>query len=498
MNAGSVEFKAPISYFDGDITLLSKYGMETVTFDGIVYLKTVIQGKGVMYFVRIVEGDDMDVTIYGSFQYGGVDYSVLGTIDASENRNIRNVIVESVPDQGMNFYKSSLKSLIFNNAAPIDLTDSNFRACDQLNRVEFNGPVKTIPRDLFNDSTEIRTLYFSGSIDNIGDYAFASNGYIENLVFNGTIGRISYESFGSFTKLKSVTFKGDVTSVDKHAFNACSKLESIIFEGNLGKLQMFRGCNALKNITVDGNVGSIATAAFHYDDVSSIENLNLSARYYDRVEYFAFNGLTVSEKIVNEILNKSDHVSPDAFYNVRIPGDDGYEAYDGICSNHFEPKEAVFGDFVFEYTEYIENNKVSLNIIGLRLRENVSSTDIDYRIPDGLNIDGVDYPITGIAYHRSIGLDNQITALTIGKGIKLIGSLSLFPQLKNITIEKGSPFVVKEFGSDGNRLELLCGGLDGKRTVNATSGSWMLKSSRSPVESKFSIWIGFTVPPSGR
>ena len=470
MNAGSVEFNAPISYFSGDITLLSKYGMETVTVDGIVYLKTVIQGKNVMYIVRIVEGDDLDVTIHGSFQYDGVDYPILGTIDASENRNIRNVIVESVPDQGIYFYKSSLKSLIFNNVDPIDLTDSNFRACDQLNRVEFNGPVKTIPRALFNDSTEIRTLNFSGSIDNIGDYAFASNGYIENLVFNGTIGKISYESFGSFTKLKSVTFKGDVTSVDKYAFNACSKLESITFEGNLGILQMFRGCNAIKNITVGGNVGLIDTAAFHYDDVSSIENLDLSARHYDRVDYFAFNGLKVSEKIVNEILNKSDHVSPDAFYDVDILGNDGYETYVGICSNNFEPKEAVSGDFVFEYTEYIENNKVSLNIIGLRIAEDVSSTDINYRIPDGLNIGEVYYPITGIAYHRSIGFNNQITALTIGKDIKLIGSLSLFPQLKNITIEEGSPFVVEKFGSGGNVLELLCGDLDGKRTVICNIG----------------------------
>ena len=465
MNAESVEFDAPISYFEGDITLLSKYGMETVTFDSIVYLKTVIQGKNVMYIVRIVEGDDIDVTIHGSFQYGGVEYSVLGMINADGNRNIKNVVVESVPDQGMNFYKSSLKSLIFNNVAPIDLTDSNFRACDQLNRVEFNGPVKTISRALFNDSTEIRTLIFSGSIDNIGPYAFASNGFIENLVFNGTIGKISYESFGSFTKLKSVTFKGDVTSVDKCAFNACSKLESITFEGNLGELQMVRGCKALKDITVVGNVGLIDTAAFHYDDVSSIEDLNLSAGHYGIVDYFAFNGLKVSDKIINEILKESDHVSPDAFYDVSILGDDGYEIYNGICSNYFEPKEAVSGDFVYEYTEYIENNKVSLNIIGVSSAENASSTDINYRIPDGLNIGGEYYPITGIAYHRSTGFNNQITVLTIGKDIRLIGSLSLFPQLKDVCIEEGSPFVVEKFGTGGNVLELLCGDLDSKRTV---------------------------------
>ena len=336
MNAESVEFDAPISYFEGDITPLSKYGMETVTFDSIVYLKTVIQGKNVMYIVRIVEGDDIDVMIHGSFQYGGVEYSVLGMINADGNRNIRNVVVESVPDQGMNFYKSSLKSLIFNNVAPIDLTDSNFRACDQLNRVEFNGPVKTISRALFNDSTEIRTLIFSGSIDNIGPNAFASNGFIENLVFNGTIGKISYESFGSFTKLKSVTFKGDVTSVDKRAFNACSKLESITFEGNLGELQMVRGCKALKNITVVGNVGLIDTAAFHYDDVSSIEDLNLSAGHYGIVDYFAFNGLKVSDKIINEILKKSDHISPDAFYDVSILRDDRYEIYNHTFDTFFE------------------------------------------------------------------------------------------------------------------------------------------------------------------
>lgn len=276
IDANSIVLNAPISRVYGDLSLLSKYGMDTVTLDGIVYLKMTVQGRDVMQFVRIVNGDEMDVTIRGVLRYEGIDYPVSGWIYAYENRYIRNVTVESIPDQGILFNKSSIKTLRFINTEPLDLTHSYFRSCDELSSVSFEGPVDAIGFNMFGDSTEIRSLRFAKDVGSIAYSAFASNNYIEQLVFEGSVEHIISESFGSFTKLKSVVFKGDVGSIDRYAFNGCSKLESIIFDGNLGELQMFCGCDSLRSIVVKGTVELVSNSAFNGSDVNSVEGLDLS------------------------------------------------------------------------------------------------------------------------------------------------------------------------------------------------------------------------------
>ncbi len=467
LNARSIVFDAPISGVWGDVSILSKYGMDVVSLDGIVYLKTIVRGINVMMFVGIIEGDEVDVTIRNVIRYDGIDYPVFGQIDAYENRNIGNVIVESVPSEGMQFTMSSIKSLIFVNTEPLDLSNSYFVSCDKLGSVSFNGPITSIGSNLFEDSTEISSLKFASDIGSIDGNAFASNGYIEQLVFEGSVGQIYQDSFGSFTKLKSVIFKGDVGFVDDDAFSGCSKLESVTFEGNLDNLNMFRECDSLRSIVVKGTVKLVDTAAFHSSDVSSIENLNLSVNHYDRVEYFAFNDLKISKKIIDEVLSRSDYVAPDAFYDVSVLNGEKYETYEGLCSNCSPEKEVTINEYTLYYNSYIESGQVSLNLIGLRYW----GSSPDYRIPDSVTIDGVNYPITSIAYHRYSIYHNDVVSLTIGNKIRQIGSLSIFPDLKTVTVETGSLFTVQKFGSGDNSMEMLCSLVDGKKSIICCLGT---------------------------
>ncbi len=471
MDANSIVLNAPISRVYGDLSLLSKYGMDTVTLDGIVYLKMTVQGRDVMQFVRIVDGDEMDVTIRGVLRYEGIDYPVSGWIYAYENRYIRNVTVESVPDQGILFNKSSIKTLRFINTEPLDLTHSYFRSCDELSSVSFEGPVDAIGFNVFGDSTEIRSLRFAKDVGSIAYSAFASNNYIEQLVFEGSVEQIISESFGSFTKLKSVVFKGDVGSIDRYAFNGCSKLESIIFEGNLSELQMFCGCDSLRSIVVKGTVELVSNSAFNGRDVNSVEGLDLSVNHYGRVEHFAFNNLKVSKKIIDDVLSKSDYVAPNAFSDVSVSTGGNYEIYVGLCSDSSDEKEAESDEgYKLRFKMYIEDGKASLDLIGL-MNDKESIIGTDYRIPDSMKIDGVSYPITSIAYSGYHKYGNSITSLTIGKNIRQIESLSLFPDLKTVTVENDSPFEVQMIGSGDNSLKMLCKVVDGKKSVICCLGT---------------------------
>lgn len=465
MGANSIVLNAPISRVYGDASLLSKYGMDTVTLDGIVYLKMTVQGRDVMQFVRIVDGDEMDITIRGVLRFEGTDYPVSGRIYAYENRDIRNVTVESIPDQGLFFNKSSVKTLRFINTESLDLTDSYFRICDELSSVSFEGPVDAIGFNVFGDSTEIRSLRFAKDVGSIDYRAFASNNYIEQLVFEESVEQILSESFGSFTKLKSVVFKGDVGFIDRNAFNGCSKLESIVFEGNLGELQMFYGCDSLRSIVVKGTVELVSDSAFNGNDVNSVEGLDLSVNNYSMVEHFAFNNLKVSKKIIDDVLSKSDHVAPNAFSDVSVSTGGEYERYVGLCSDSSDEIEVESDEgYKLEFKMYIEDGKASLDLVGFR-NDRESKIGTGYRIPDSIMIDGVSYPITSIAYSDYYSHDNIISSLTIGQNIRQIGSLSLFPDLKTVTVEGGSPFEVQMIGSGDNSLKMLCKVVDGKKSV---------------------------------
>lgn len=484
IGAKTIAFEVPISGFTGDFSRIRATLTDLMTIDGLVYLKITAPGKNAMQFIEVADGKDIDMRVRASFQFEGNEYPVQGHIDASGNRSIRNVIIESIPDGGMTFEMSSVKLLQFDNEVPLELDNRcNFRMCDSLETVIFEGPVNTIGDNLFGDSTEIRSLVFKGSIERIGYSVFASNGYIKELVFEDNVGEIADESFGSFTKLESVVFKKNVGTLDGYAFNDCSKLQSVVIEGNIDELNGIFGCSGLKSISVKGTIGLIRGGAFDIDN-GSVEELDIVAGHYNRIEG-AFYGLKMSEETISQIISSSDYVSPFAFSEVIIPTENGNEPYTGVSSGIASSNTVFFEGYNFVYVEYVEDGKVSLDVTGVSKADgwqsgDESQIDLPFVFPDNVSIEGRDYPITSIGFTYTNQYYNNITSLVIGNNIKQIRSLDLFPQLNTLNIKEGTYFSVERLGSGDTAIQLLYDNSGDKTTFIDSVGRFIVEEYTIP------------------
>lgn len=443
ISATQIVFECDIDSVVGDVSHLEKFRIIPFEKDGITYLKMTVNNDDVLQFYTISEGSK-SIIIHEKISCDGKDRTVNGRIDAFRNRSIETVYIESMPKDGIDLSESSIVTLQFVNKSSIDLEGSHFYGCDRLKEVIFNGPVKSIPSNAFSDSTEIRSIAFNADIDRIGSYAFPSNGYITSLTFKGEVGEIDHEAFGSFTKLKTVVFERDVKVINRNAFSECSELKSIEIKGDIGELNGFYGCNNLSSIAVGGTIGLIDNGAF--SNKTANQKLSLTFDKIKKVDYFAFIDCILEQTVINNILEKSEFVSPSAFENVKTVQSINTVDYTGVSSNENE-SEITVGSWTYTYSIYIEDGQQSLNIVGVRQSSDASQNILN--IPTSIKIDDKDYPVKSIAEFRARG-ENSITDLTIGNNIKHIGSCFpiVFPKLTTITLTDTSLFGIEKFNTD--------------------------------------------------
>ena len=451
-----ITISGSVKFLDDIEAIKDKLSYVTIDVDGIRYLKD--EASKTLTFLEVRESD---ITIRGTIYLEGVTYKV-NPFDLGRVRDIKVVNVSSFPVGGVDFWMSSVEEVYFNNTEKLDVPSSAFSSCDRLTTVVFDGPIGVIGNHAFDSSTELKILVFKNTIDEIGYYAFPAIGGIKTLAFEKDVGAVRSNAFGGMNDLQSVHFKEDVGVIESNAFRECPSLEEVTIHGDVGELNGFSECNSFTELYVGGDVGTIPTGAFQYSPYTTDgevkkkmfsivlgENSRITS-----IEGFAFKDIYLSQETIDSLLRSSTYVAVTAFCNVITDKGEDVIRYCGISSN-MDSFSSDDSEICYDYNLYIEDRKVSINIIGIRPYGGSNPTQIE--IPKELSIDGTPYPVTslfeGTAYHSDYHFDELI----IKDNVKHIGDLISrgLANLKNIVIEDNDGFGVEMFASGSDSLQML-------------------------------------------
>ena len=281
--------------YSGSVTI-----PETVTYDGITYNVTSIEGSAFgncSLLTSVTIGNS--VTSIGEMAFRGckgltsiiIPNSVtsIGSEAFSECSGLTSVVVE----EGNTMYDSrencnalietASNTLITgckNTIIPNSVTSIGIRAfsdCSGLTSITIPNSVTSIGDGAFSYCSGLTSITIPNSVTSIGDGAFSYCYGLTSITIPNTVTSIGNLVFSGCSKLTSITIPNSVTSIGEGAFNSCSGLTSITIPNSvtsIGKRAFFYS-ESLTSVTIGSGVTSIGDYAFQY--CSSLAVVNVEA-----------------------------------------------------------------------------------------------------------------------------------------------------------------------------------------------------------------------------
>ena len=155
-----------------------------------------------------------------------------------------------------NAFNSSglLQTLSLPNSV-IEIKDSAFYGCDQLQKITLSKNLKTIEGYAFMNCKALTSITIPNTVTSIGDSAFCSCESLRKVTLSSALQTIARDTFEYCIALKSITIPKAVTSIEKNAFSNCYALKQI------------KILNAACNIK--GGAGTVYKSAFIYGQKGS-------------------------------------------------------------------------------------------------------------------------------------------------------------------------------------------------------------------------------------
>ncbi|MBQ8657603.1 MAG: leucine-rich repeat domain-containing protein [Clostridia bacterium] len=257
---------------------------------------------------------------------------------------------------------------------------------------------------LFNERSDVESLYISSAVRSIGSYAF---NYCENLT------KVEYAEDGVVQTVHSATFYG------------CSALESAVLAGDIENIDegAFYGCVALEEVRFSAKLKNIARSAF--EKCASLQAVELPATLVEIGDY-AFSDCTTLqeatfpdslEKIGVKAFNNCSSLEAARFGN-RL-AEIGREAFNGcvtLTEVEFGPSIATLGESAFAYCESLErvtfHDDCPLQSI-LYATFTYCSGLQRIELPSNINVVG-QYAFSGCSALESIVLPASLTSIENG------------------------------------------------------------------------------------
>ncbi len=145
----------------------------------------------------------------------------------------------------------------------VDTIKESAFAFSNLEYVEIDDNVTTLPYGLFNNAIKLRSVKLPSACKNIPPKGFTNCTSLESIELPDTLERIGSYAFEN-SGIKSLEIPDSVTEIGSNAFENADKLESITLPSGLKKIDsnLFAGCTSLKKIILPENVNDIWPYAF--------------------------------------------------------------------------------------------------------------------------------------------------------------------------------------------------------------------------------------------
>ncbi len=202
-------------------------------------------------------------------------------------------------------------------------SQSQFRGCTSLKRIDVPEGVTRIPERLFRNADCLEEVNLPSTLTTIGSNAF-ENCIMETLEMPEHLERVEDAAFSGMTHLKRIDLPDSVTYLGAWTFINCTSLEYFRYPLHLetvpnalnGSQSQFRGCTSLKRIDVPEGVTRIPERMFRNADCleevhlpstlttigsNAFENCIMESleipEHLERVENAAFSGMTHLKRI---------------------------------------------------------------------------------------------------------------------------------------------------------------------------------------------------------
>ena len=304
---------------------------------------------------------------------------------------------------------SSLTSITIPDSVT-SIGERAFSGCFNLTSVTFgeNSQLTSIGEWAFYGCSSLTSIVIPNSVTSIGSYAFEYCSSLTSITIPDSVTSIGNYAFYNCSSLTTVTFgeNSQLTTIGNYAFYNCSSLTTVTFGENSQLTSIgdyaFYSCDSLTSITIPDSVTSIGEYAFYNCD--SLTSITIPDSV-TTIGSYAFSGCS-SITIYCEVTSKPSGWSP--YWNDSDrPVVWGYT---GINGEYSGLKYVVSIDS--------EGNKY-ITIIGY------SGTDNDVTVPDTINVDGVNIPVTTVGNY-AFSNNDTITSVTIGNNVTSIGSHAFY------------------------------------------------------------------------
>nr|WP_251132812.1 leucine-rich repeat domain-containing protein [Exiguobacterium sp. s56] len=194
------------------------------------------------------------------------------------------------------FEESDVLAVSFPDSV-IELCDSAFYSCIDLEQIDFNEGLIKVGKHCFQSCESLNSVSFPKSLKIIESYAFDECVQLKEILFNGNIEHIGAYAF-SETRVVSVSLPEGLTFLGNCLFSNCDSLIYVDLPSTLQHIgaHSFSYCQKLRYILIPENVESIGPNAF--EECSNIEVVILPKKL-PRFTENSFSGMPYVDNLVS-------------------------------------------------------------------------------------------------------------------------------------------------------------------------------------------------------
>lgn len=244
---------------------------------------------------------------------------------------------------------------------------------------------------IFEDHTELTSIFLPEGLTRIGDRAFAGCIGLKTVVIPETVTVIGESAFSNCSSLQSITIPDSVKDIGSGAFSGCTALTDVHLSNNMTYISpdAFEDCTGLKDITIPDSVESIAYGAFR--GCTRLANISFPARLEVIGRYAFYECSGIKSIILPEKLKRIyDHAFDgcSGLLNIKLP--DSLECiYDHAFENCTKLREieipktikSIRKDVFDKNSNLLINGEKFLIISGALVA--YTGNDPDVAIPEG-------------------------------------------------------------------------------------------------------------------
>lgn len=184
--------------------------------------------------------------------------------------------------------------------------------------------VTDISNNAFLNCTSVETVELAEGVTQIGEKAFSGCTNLTIINIPSTVENVKQYAFENCTSLNNITISDGVKNFEENSFSGCAGLTNFTFPKSIEKINNIFGdayhrCENLSNIVIENGVKEIATSAFAYLPIETI-NIPNSVISFGTLIFSNCKNLK-SVTLPNKISNISDNMFSgcSSLKNILIP-----------------------------------------------------------------------------------------------------------------------------------------------------------------------------------